>query len=141
MKNPIIDSIRQTTHPIREWMEMFAEYDPDILTAWHEMAQKLMKHKELDLKTREFIIVAIDAVEAWPYIDVHIDQAFELGASIQELIEVMVVAGFVKGPHAWAWGLSHLSKMIQRRKEAGFATPRSRVDVTSDAERHRPIYP
>jgi len=122
-------------------MEILAEYDPDILAAWHEMAQKIMKHKELDLKTREFIIVAIDAVEAWSHINVHLDQAFELGASIQELVEVMVVAGFVKGPHAWSWGLSHLSQVIQERKKTGLATPRSRSDVPPNTEKHRPIYP
>jgi len=134
MEHPVIENMRQTVHPVRKWMEMFAEYDPDVLTAWHEMNQKIMKHKELDLKTREFIIAAIDAAVAWPYITSHINQAFELGATIQELIEVMVVAGFIMGPHAWSWGLSHLDQVIKERQAAGLPTPRTRKDASQSAQ-------
>jgi len=140
MDHPVLEKMRQTVHPTRLWMEMFAEYDPDILTAWHEYNQKILKHKELDLKTREFIITAIDAVAGWKYITSHINQAFELGASIQELVEVMVVCGFIKGPHAWSFGLSYLDEVIRERRAAGLPTPRTKADVPKDHV-PKPIYP
>jgi alkylhydroperoxidase/carboxymuconolactone decarboxylase family protein YurZ len=140
LNHPVLEKIRQTVHPTRLWMEMFAEYDPDVLTAWHEYGQKILKHKELEPKTRELLIVAIDAVVEWKYITSHINQAFELGASIQELVEVMVVCGFLMGPHAWSFGLTYLDEVIKERKQAGLPTPRTKKDVPKDLK-PKAVYP
>jgi alkylhydroperoxidase/carboxymuconolactone decarboxylase family protein YurZ len=112
----------------RQWHEMMAEYQPDVLEFFFERRSKLRPY-EIDLKVREFLLVAIDAVVAWPDIDSHINAAFEKGATIQELMDVFVAAGNLMGPHAWSFGMSHLDKIIKWRSEAGLPVPRDKNSV------------
>ncbi|MBI2526940.1 MAG: carboxymuconolactone decarboxylase family protein [Candidatus Rokubacteria bacterium] len=120
---------RERGQPTLKWHEVLAEYAPQTLAAWHDMTMKMYAHEELDRKATEFIIVAIDAVLAWPYIDIHIHKAFEAGATIQELVETVVTAGALMGPHALSFGLEHLDKVIRERADRGLPHPRKRSDA------------
>lgn len=109
--------------PITKWEEIFAEQQPEIFAAYVDWTTKARTLTELDPKVREFILVAIDSIEAWPYTYVHINNAFNHGATIRELAEVIITAGRLMGPHTFASGLTDLDRVIKERREAGLETP------------------
>lgn len=121
-----LDEMRAGGFPTVGWHDVLVKYNPGMLDAYFAWSARSQQHTELPVKVREFIIVAIDAVVAWPspYIDIHIHNAFDAGATIQELVEVIGTAGFLMGPHALNHGLLCLEKVIQERQADGRATPR-----------------
>jgi alkylhydroperoxidase/carboxymuconolactone decarboxylase family protein YurZ len=110
------------------WHGIFEEYDPELFKVFRDWQKAAQNHKELDPKTRELIIVAIDSLTAWPspYIDVHIHGAFDAGATIQEVLETIGVAAMFGGGHAFNHGLTAMGNAIKEREEAGVPTPRKR---------------
>jgi alkylhydroperoxidase/carboxymuconolactone decarboxylase family protein YurZ len=105
------------------WHAVFQKYDPtkyaDFVTAHH----RAFTNKELDPKIRELIIVAIDAFIAWPspFIDVHINGAFNAGATVQEVLETITTTGWFNR-HAINHGLTAMDKVVREREAAGVAT-------------------
>ena len=83
------------------WHDVFRQYDPEQFEAYRTWQASLVNHKELDRKTHELIVIAIDALVAWPspFIDVHIHGAFDAGATIQEVLESILVAAQFGGGH------------------------------------------
>jgi alkylhydroperoxidase/carboxymuconolactone decarboxylase family protein YurZ len=128
-EDSVLERMRASGFAVRPWHELMAEYQPDFLDAWRDFAGHITAHKELDRKTHEFLIIAINAVVTWPAIEHHMHRAFDAGATIQELIEVCVTAGYLKGPHAWSFGLSALDRVIADRVKSGRPTPRSRAEI------------
>lgn len=112
------------------WHEVLKEYDPEQFEAFRTWQKKLVNHRELDAKTHELIVVAIDALVAWPspFIDVHIHGAFDKGATIQEVLESILVAAQFGGGHALNHGLTAMSKTLKDRRAAGIETPRRKAE-------------
>ncbi len=126
----LLDEMEDAGLARRPWFELFARYQPERMRLWFETRRKLRDEcVELDPKTVEFIVVALDAAANWPQIDAHIDRAFDHGATIQELIDVCVIASNTKGPHALAAGLSGLDRVIEERTRAGKPVPRDRANA------------
>jgi alkylhydroperoxidase/carboxymuconolactone decarboxylase family protein YurZ len=107
------------------WHDVFRQYDPEQFEAYRTWQASLVNHKELDRKTHELIVIAIDALVAWPspFIDVHIHGAFDAGATIQEVLESILVAAQFGGGHALNHGLTAMAKTIAERSAAGAPTP------------------
>ena len=111
---------------ILRWQEVLSEYDPDFFAALTDWSIRGRKHQELDPKVREFILIAIDAVVAYPNIDIHFNNAFDMGATIVELVDVIAATGRLMGPHPMNHGLTALDRVIEDRRSKGLKTPRSR---------------
>lgn len=115
--------------PIFRWGELFYEYDPGMYTAYVDWTTRARKHVELDPKVREFIAIAIDCVVMWPspYLDVHISKAFDAGATVQEIADVILATGRLMGPHSYTHGFNALEKVVLERKAKRLTTPRRRA--------------
>ena len=119
-------------YPSPKWNGIWKQYSPDKVELYFEWTRRMLENKELEPKVRELIIVAIDAVIAWPspFIDIHINEAFREGATIQELVETMETVGYLMGPHALNHGFTSLEAVIEARKADGLPVPRSREQAS-----------
>lgn len=110
------------------WHEVFEQNDPELFAAYKAWAGYVASPKELDLKSRELMVVAIDSLVAWPspFIDVHIHGAFDAGATVQEVIEAITVAAGFGGGHAYNHGLTALGSVLKERRAANVPTPQRR---------------
>jgi alkylhydroperoxidase/carboxymuconolactone decarboxylase family protein YurZ len=106
------------------WTSIFEEYDPAKYAEYLRWRDHALSTKELAPKVRELIIVAIDCYVAWPspFIDTHINGAFDAGASIQEVLETIVTTAWFNG-HALIHGLIHMEKVIREREAGGMPFP------------------
>jgi alkylhydroperoxidase/carboxymuconolactone decarboxylase family protein YurZ len=121
-------------YPKYPWNQIWESYDPEKLALYQQWTNQMLSHKELPPKVREFIFVAVDSIVAWPspYIDGHIHEAFDTGATIQELVEVIEVSGYLMGVHALNHGLTSLEKVILERREAGRIVPRDAAEAAAE---------
>jgi len=110
------------------WMENFQEYEPEFFAKFQEFQEAAKDHKEIDRKTEELIAVAIHATTRWPspYINVHIHQAFDAGATIQEVFETIKIAARVGASTVYNHGLTAVGNTIRERQKAEAPTPRRR---------------
>ena len=122
--------------PLRRWQEFFAEYDPDLFSAYVDWWTRARQHVELEDKVREFVAVAIDAVVDYPGIDMHIHMALDAGATVQELVDVVIATGRLMGPHALNRGLTAVDNVVQERQRDGRPTPRRKADLNLKPEAH-----
>lgn len=116
-------SYKPTARPA---LEMFRAFDPDLFANWGEAMLQALETPELDPKDEAVIIVALDSVThpAMVEIERHVDQAFEAGACIIELIEAVAhLANLESGGHGLHDGLEALEMVIRARREAGRPTP------------------
>jgi AhpD family alkylhydroperoxidase len=93
-----------------------AQHAPGRLQDWLRYASRTKELSALDPKTRELIIIAIDSLTQWKYLDGHVEAALDHGATVEEIIEVLVVVGYLKGPHAWVSGLEALGRVLAARE-------------------------
>jgi alkylhydroperoxidase/carboxymuconolactone decarboxylase family protein YurZ len=105
---------RQNMVPSR-WQEVLLEHSPPLLEAYLEWSRSGEDLQELDPKTKEFLIIALDCAVRWPspFIDNHIRKALLAGASVVEVIEVIGVTARLLGPHMLNHGLSALSNVLE----------------------------
>lgn len=121
LTNPITGEYTIPWHPV------FQAYEPERLEAFRAWRKQHTAFQELDAKTVELIIVAIDSVVAWPspFIDAHIHAGFDQGATIAEMTEAIFVSLPYGGGHALNSGLTAMGKTIRERRAAGQAPPRN----------------
>lgn len=115
--------------PLTAWQEMFAEYDPEMFSAYVDWWTRARQHKELEPKVREFIAVAIDAVVDYPGITSHVNFALDAGATVQELVDVVIATGRLMGPHAFNRGLTAIEKVVHEREADGRPVQHRREDL------------
>lgn len=122
---------RELGYPTYKWNEIWKSYDPPKQALYEQWTTQMLTQSELPPKVREFIFVAVDAIVAWPspYIDGHIHKAFDTGATIQELVEVIETSGYLMGVHALNHGLTSLEHVIEERRAAGRPTPRDAAEA------------
>lgn len=115
----------------RIFFQAWKKYAPELFEAFTDFyAKKKKLRKGLGTKTEEFIVVAIDAAILWPepLIDHHLHSAFDFGATVQELVETVLVACEYSGGEVEVirFGLNSLGRVIGQREAAGVAPRRSR---------------
>ena len=108
-----------------EWEEIFQKYDPDSYGNHQQWIQRVSAPKSLAPKTFELILIAVDAIYAWPepFIDLHFHAAFDHGATVQEIVETILVASLFRGGHALNHGLVAMDRVIRERTASGVTTP------------------
>jgi alkylhydroperoxidase/carboxymuconolactone decarboxylase family protein YurZ len=96
------------------WQDLLMEHSPDTLAGYLEWSKVARTYDVITPKQRELLVIAIDCALLWPgpYLDQHFARAAELGASVKELIEVVVTAGHIAGPHSMTHGLTALQRVI-----------------------------
>jgi alkylhydroperoxidase/carboxymuconolactone decarboxylase family protein YurZ len=109
--------------PVRPWHQLLADHRPDALAEFLESTEKALAPTALPEKTKLLIVIAVDAVDAWPGLKSFINRAYELGTTTQELIDVCVLTGWLKGPHALNYGLTTLHQVIEERRGANKPVP------------------
>jgi alkylhydroperoxidase/carboxymuconolactone decarboxylase family protein YurZ len=130
--NPALDRLAKTGHPRRKWIEMLAEYQPEALEAFDKYQLNIhATTAEVDPKTLEFVIIAIDIADDWLHTANHMNLAFEKGATVQELVDVCVITNMIKGPHALHSGLSALDECIRHRRAHDLPVPRDKSELGS----------
>jgi alkylhydroperoxidase/carboxymuconolactone decarboxylase family protein YurZ len=97
------------------------ELDPDFLRAFMEFGKAAAAKNALDPKTRELVYLGIDGCTTHLYnpgTKNHIRQALELGASVDEILEVLEIITLV-GAHSTAEGVPLLLEVLnEQRPEA-----------------------
>jgi alkylhydroperoxidase/carboxymuconolactone decarboxylase family protein YurZ len=104
--------------PLREpWHDLLETETPEIAAAYASW-RKARQHFVLERKVQEFIILVLDAADAWPspYIDRHVRNALANGASLRELVDVVMLAGQIKGAHAFAHGMRAIARVAAEGK-------------------------
>lgn len=94
------------------------ELDPDYLRAFMEFGKAVNAKNALDPKTRELVYIAIDACTTHLYnpgTKNHIRQALELGATTNEILEVLEIITLV-GAHSTAEGVPLLLEVMKERE-------------------------
>ncbi len=108
-----------------EWKTVFERYAPEKFAQYQRLLFDTSTAQELDGKTTELIMVAIDTVVFWPspFIDVHMHAAFDAGATIAEVIDTILIAFSARGGHALNHGLTAMGKVLEVRRTEGFVAP------------------
>lgn len=85
------------------WSELWEgvlAFDPDFFEAYMDLSAVSAENATLDAKTREFVFTAIDASTTHlfePGLRIHIRNALELGATPDELVEVLELTSVIGG--------------------------------------------
>jgi alkylhydroperoxidase/carboxymuconolactone decarboxylase family protein YurZ len=96
------------------------QLDPDYLRAFMEFGKAVTAKNALDPKARELIYIAIDACTTHLYnpgTKNHIRQALNLGATTDEILEVLEIVTLV-GAHSTAEGMPLLLEVLEEREAA-----------------------
>ena len=102
------------------WGDMWQgilELDPEFLQAYLDFSAVPWRKNHLDDKTKEFIYIAIDANATHLYLPgvrQHIKAALKLGASPQEIMEVLELSATL-GIHAMNIGVPILVEVLQEK--------------------------
>jgi alkylhydroperoxidase/carboxymuconolactone decarboxylase family protein YurZ len=103
------------------WPEMhndMLQLDPDFLRAFMEYSNACIAKQALSPKFRELIFIAIDACTTHLYspgTKNHIRQALSLGASVDEVMEVLKIVTLV-GMHSTTEGVPLLVEVLAEKK-------------------------
>lgn len=94
-----------------------AEVAPDFKRLVVESLGEYLERPHLDIKTREFIIVALCvSIGALPQLKSHIESSFEVGATKEEISEVILqtiqICGFPRAQN----GLMVLKEVLNEKK-------------------------
>lgn len=121
------DDLSDRQHEIKDrfveergfWSDVHAEVlriDPEYIERYREFSSYPWKHGTLDPKIREFIYVAIDSSTTHLYnlgTKVHIDNALERGATVEEILAVLEITSTV-GFHSMISGAKAISETYDR---------------------------
>ena len=113
------------------WLRVMADVDVDFLEAYERIYElTAVRRGKLPPKVREMIVVAAVSIGGYgPGIKDHIRRALRLGATKEEIIEVLQSAYFHTGALTLVHGMIALIdvlKEMEAEKKAGKAGPRAR---------------
>jgi alkylhydroperoxidase/carboxymuconolactone decarboxylase family protein YurZ len=134
----MLEQLRAWGYPPRKFQEVLARYAPAMLENWFGYLNRARELRtELDAKTYQFVIIGIQAAQGWPNLERHINKALDAGATIEEVVEVIMTAVELNGPRSFE-GLSVLSDVIDKRQASGLGTARgSRSESRDRATSHK----
>jgi alkylhydroperoxidase/carboxymuconolactone decarboxylase family protein YurZ len=104
----------------RMWEQLIVE-DPDFFSAYLEFSATPSRNASLDAKTRELILIAVDASTTHlfaPGIQIHMRNALQAGATKKEILEVLELVSVV-GIHSVAVGLPLLLAEVEKAENEG----------------------
>ena len=112
------------SHAQRGYLKQLANYDPELYATWSKRMEKAIAHKQLDKRSELVIVAAMDAIVHWalPVIEQHIDEAFDAGSNISELLEA-IDGGPESSGHSVHDGLEGLWHVVEAREKAGKHAP------------------
>ena len=112
------------SHMQRGYVKQLANYDPPLYAAWSKRLDQALTHRQLDKRTEMVLVVYMDAIAHWalPVIEQHIDQAFDAGSNISELLEA-IDGGPEASTHSVHDGLEGLWHIVEVREKAGKPAP------------------
>lgn len=108
-------------------LDVFSKFDVALYERWGEAMRRSIEPDELDARSRAVLRVALDSVVHWslPIIEAHVEDAFDAGSNVAELLEaVMHIGSLEGGTHGIHDGLEALEMVIQRREREGRPAPR-----------------
>jgi len=113
----------------RLYMAVWDKFAPASLAAFRQFrAVQFNSRQELSRRSQELLIVAVDAMILWPapLIDHHVHAAFNVGATLEEQVDTVLLAATQQGGvAALHHGLAALDRVVKEREEAGVLVPRS----------------
>jgi len=95
------------------------EVDPDFVAAYARMSRVPARGGHLSAKFRELVLLAVNAAATHlhlPAVDTHLRRALELGATAEEVVEVLELTATL-GIHAMNIGVPLLVEVLQERGE------------------------
>ncbi len=112
------------------------EIDPEFLKAYLEFSAVPWRKNHLDAKTKEFIYIAVDANATHMYLPgvrQHIKAALKLGATAQEIMEVLELTSTL-GIHAMNIGVPVLVEVLEEKGLRNGPAPLSEYQEQLKAE-------
>jgi len=107
-------------------LDVFAKFDVALHETWGKALEGAVEPDELDVRTRSILQIALDAVVHFslPVIEQHVEEAFEAGSNILEILESQLhVSNLEGGTHGLHDGLEALEMVIQKRQKEGRPAP------------------
>ena len=103
--------------------QIMAEHDPRYLELFHETYMHVMEDNDaLPRKIKELILVAVDAATYYHYgTKFHMKAALEYGATAQEVMTALTVAGVACGIHVPSAAMPLLKEALDEREAADAA--------------------
>jgi alkylhydroperoxidase/carboxymuconolactone decarboxylase family protein YurZ len=128
----------------RYHVQVIEKYDPELFAAWSAWNEARFKsRKELTRLMQEMLVTAVDVAIFWPapLLDHHMHAAFEVGATTQSLLEVIVFAATsvegarstniagraIDGVDSIHHGITALERVLEQRNGAGLLAPNDRT--------------
>lgn len=114
------------------WLRVMADVDVDFLEAYERVYElTAVRRGKLPPKFREMIVIAAVSIGGYgPGIKDHIRRAFRLGATKEEIVEVLQSAYFHTGALTLVHGMialiDVLKEMEEQQKKTARARPRAR---------------
>ena len=88
-----------------DWVELLKQYNPDVLFRYSNLRNTALSDHHVSRKLKELILVAINVCEHYKKgIEIHVNNARELGATDEEIAEVSLVGVLTAGIPAWFEG-------------------------------------
>ena len=113
----ILDRIRKDRGVVQKSREIWARYNCKSLDLYHQMFMHVIEEqKTIDRKTKELIIIAIDAANLYETgLKYHFDSALRMGITPEEIFETLETASVVCGVHVLAVALPILQHSLEER--------------------------
>ena len=113
---------------MRRNLIIFKQYDAELYEQWGEALERSVEPDELDRRSRAVLRVALDSVVHWSLADIeaNIDDAFEAGSNVAEMLEIVMHVGSLEGgTHGIHDGLEGLEMVVRARDASGMPAPRT----------------
>lgn len=126
------------------------ECNPELYARWSELLRRAATGRALMPQAEALITVTLDSIVHTPppLADQHVDEAFEAGCNVAEIVEMVVRAGLLEGGiHSIHDGLEAMERAIVEREARGKPVPRRGAGLTAEdmVPEHpfpvSPIYP
>ena len=137
-----IDRVREEFIRRRGWWgdewEAVLRIDPEFIEKYGEWSHVPVKHRYLDPKVREFVWIAVDASVTHLYqpgLRRHIRNALRLGASKEEVMEVIELVSII-GIHSAAVAGPMIAEEAEILAQQAAGGNEPELDRNDDQERH-----
>jgi alkylhydroperoxidase/carboxymuconolactone decarboxylase family protein YurZ len=119
------------SHRQRFYVQQLASYYPQLYATWGKRLNQALTNKKLDQRSELVMVSSLDALVHWelPVIEQHVDQAFDAGSNIRELMAAMEYGPESSG-HSQHDGLEAVYYVVHSRQKAGKPAPLTGAPLT-----------